>query len=482
MSESCRGVERDHHPTAAVRRQVGRQAGRSAGDGRAVHPVGTGAQRTAQPGRTELQPPGEPILDLVPVLAPDQQRQLGAGARVRVVGDPAHRCGAEVAHAGLIGRSRRAAPAARSRLAISSTRGWPSQPPTCSCSQTRWYGTCTARAPSSITGTTSLRMLLPTMRNRSGGQPRTRSSSAYFATFFSLMISTWSKALGEPGLVELALLVQQVTLGDQDHPVTAGPQRPHRLVGTRQQLDRGADHAAGEVEDLLDQGGVQVRAGQLGSRLDGGQREALDAVPEQGQVATLDPAQGGVDQLGVGEVGHERTEVLLCGVEQVLAAPQRVVAVEPDDIDRLVLVTPHDGQSVMRSVGCCASAHDTVRRWLPSSTTLPTLLTGHRRRLPAVVRPASSGSVAHEYLWEPTADAWTVRPVDGRWVADWADPDPEPAPVTTIAWRTWHIGLQCLASYVSPSLGDWPLPVRGRTWFGEVGPALAASAGITRSA
>jgi hypothetical protein len=79
-----------------------------------------------------------------------------------------------------------------------------------------------------------------------------------------------------------------------------------------------------------------------------------------------------------------------------------------------------------------------------------------------------------EYLWEPVAGSWSVRPVEDRWVAEWADPDPVPPPVTTIAWRMWHIGLQCLTSYVSPSLGDWPLPVRGRSWFGEASAALQA--------
>jgi hypothetical protein len=84
------------------------------------------------------------------------------------------------------------------------------------------------------------------------------------------------------------------------------------------------------------------------------------------------------------------------------------------------------------------------------------------------------GLESEEYLWEPVPGCWTVRPAGDRWVADWADPDPVPAPVTTIAWRMWHVGLQALASYVSPALGDWPLPVRGRAWFGEPEPALQA--------
>ena len=35
----------------------------------------------------------------------------------------------------------------------------------------------------------------------------------------------------------------------------------------------------------------------------------------------------------------------------------------------------------------------------------------------------------------------TVRPdADGRWVADWAETEPDPIPVPTIGWVSWHIG------------------------------------------
>jgi hypothetical protein len=38
--------------------------------------------------------------------------------------------------------------------------------------------------------------------------------------------------------------------------------------------------------------------------------------------------------------------------------------------------------------------------------------------------------------------------------------------VTTIAWRLWHVA-DCLASYASPHLGDWPLPGGFRHWCGD---------------
>ncbi|SHF80905.1 DinB family protein [Streptoalloteichus hindustanus] len=46
-----------------------------------------------------------------------------------------------------------------------------------------------------------------------------------------------------------------------------------------------------------------------------------------------------------------------------------------------------------------------------------------------------------DFRWEPAAHCWTVRhEADGTWVPDWMETEPEPVPVPTIAWITWHIG------------------------------------------
>ncbi|GGK73863.1 DinB family protein [Streptomyces flaveus] len=46
-----------------------------------------------------------------------------------------------------------------------------------------------------------------------------------------------------------------------------------------------------------------------------------------------------------------------------------------------------------------------------------------------------------DFLWEPVPHCWTVRPnQEGTWVPDWADTEPEPVPVPTIGWLSWHIG------------------------------------------
>jgi hypothetical protein len=50
-----------------------------------------------------------------------------------------------------------------------------------------------------------------------------------------------------------------------------------------------------------------------------------------------------------------------------------------------------------------------------------------------------------EYFWEPVRGCWSLRQAgDGRWRLDGApDPTspPDPAPITTIAWRIAHIGM-----------------------------------------
>jgi hypothetical protein len=46
-----------------------------------------------------------------------------------------------------------------------------------------------------------------------------------------------------------------------------------------------------------------------------------------------------------------------------------------------------------------------------------------------------------DFHWEPAANCWTVhRQDDGTWVPDFAESEPDPIPVPTIAWLSWHIG------------------------------------------
>lgn len=88
------------------------------------------------------------------------------------------------------------------------------------------------------------------------------------------------------------------------------------------------------------------------------------------------------------------------------------------------------------------------------------------------------GLSAAEYLWEPVPGMWSVRLVDGAATVDGAgERDVDPAPVTTIAWRLWHIAIDCFDDYTRRFGGDpsdapaaWTmdpdeaLTTLGRTW------------------
>jgi len=94
----------------------------------------------------------------------------------------------------------------------------------------------------------------------------------------------------------------------------------------------------------------------------------------------------------------------------------------------------------------------------------------------AQARPRLDGLTDAEYLWEPVEDSWSLRPRaeartsmaagGGPVVADFAFPAPEPAPVTTIAWRLGHItvgvfGMRNASHFGGPPMDyesyDWPL-------------------------
>jgi hypothetical protein len=77
-----------------------------------------------------------------------------------------------------------------------------------------------------------------------------------------------------------------------------------------------------------------------------------------------------------------------------------------------------------------------------------------------LIRRRVEGLTDEEFWWEPVPEAWTVRlGGDGRWSADYEEPDPEPAPFTTIAWRLVHVA-ECKLMYHEYAFGPgkliWP--------------------------
>ena len=74
------------------------------------------------------------------------------------------------------------------------------------------------------------------------------------------------------------------------------------------------------------------------------------------------------------------------------------------------------------------------------------------------IRGRLDGMTDDEYLWEPVSGCWSVRPgPSGKWEAEREDPSPVPPPVTSIAWRTWHIASECLGGFTELLFGQHPL-------------------------
>ncbi|MCP2256802.1 DinB superfamily protein [Streptoalloteichus tenebrarius] len=88
-------------------------------------------------------------------------------------------------------------------------------------------------------------------------------------------------------------------------------------------------------------------------------------------------------------------------------------------------------------------------------------------------RPRLAGLTDDEYLWEPVAGCWSVRPTSGgRHVCDWVWPEPSPPPVTTIAWRIAHIGGPVLGMRASRHFGDGSFDLDTVDWPGTAAAGL----------
>lgn len=96
------------------------------------------------------------------------------------------------------------------------------------------------------------------------------------------------------------------------------------------------------------------------------------------------------------------------------------------------------------------------------------------------LRARFDGLTDDEYLWEPAHPAWNVRPRTGEgqpgtgpFTVDFAFPEPDPPPVTTIAWRLAHIIVGVLAMRVAAHFGGPPVDYGSHPYAGTAGAALA---------
>ena len=99
------------------------------------------------------------------------------------------------------------------------------------------------------------------------------------------------------------------------------------------------------------------------------------------------------------------------------------------------------------------------------------------------LRPMLDGLTDEEYLWEPVEGCWSILPRGeartaqaaggGDLVADFEYPEPDPAPVTTIAWRMAHIRVGVFGERNASHFGRNPIDYQSTVWAGDAATALA---------
>lgn len=90
------------------------------------------------------------------------------------------------------------------------------------------------------------------------------------------------------------------------------------------------------------------------------------------------------------------------------------------------------------------------------------------------LRPRLDGLTDEEYFWEPVGGCWSIRPTgDGAFARDFARPEPEPPPFTTIAWRLGHIGADIFGARANRHFGDASFDVERVGWPGTAADGLA---------
>lgn len=100
----------------------------------------------------------------------------------------------------------------------------------------------------------------------------------------------------------------------------------------------------------------------------------------------------------------------------------------------------------------------------------------------AQLRPRLDGLTDDEYRWEPVSGCWNIArrgesdaPItagSGEWLIDFAMPTPEPAPVTTIAWRLGHILVGVFGSRLATYFDGPPADYFGYDYPGTADDAL----------
>jgi hypothetical protein len=81
------------------------------------------------------------------------------------------------------------------------------------------------------------------------------------------------------------------------------------------------------------------------------------------------------------------------------------------------------------------------------------------------------GLTDEELFWQPLPDCWTIhQDASGRWTYDYAVPDPDPAPLTTLGWQLVHLATSKLMYH------EWAFGAARLTWPELDVPHTAATA------
>jgi hypothetical protein len=104
------------------------------------------------------------------------------------------------------------------------------------------------------------------------------------------------------------------------------------------------------------------------------------------------------------------------------------------------------------------------------------------------LRPRLSGLTDDEYFWEPVEGCWNVQPRgvstapiqagSGAFTIDFALPEPDPPPVTTIAWRLGHVIVGVLGTRASNHFGDRSIDYQTFDYAGTAADALRQLDGV----
>jgi hypothetical protein len=69
------------------------------------------------------------------------------------------------------------------------------------------------------------------------------------------------------------------------------------------------------------------------------------------------------------------------------------------------------------------------------------------------------GLTDEEFFWQPASGCWTIfEAAHGRWTYDYAEPEPDPAPPTSIGWQVVHLAT-CKVMY-----HEWAYGAARLTW------------------